>query len=70
MLSSTAATNWIYIGVILFSAFIIVAGIAILKDTLRERKSDVLAIYGNILVVVIGAIALLFSLFHFILALH
>jgi hypothetical protein len=67
MLSRITGTNWIFIGVILGSIYIIISGIAILKKTLRERKSDVLAIYGNILVIVISVIALLFSIFHLIL---
>ena len=54
----------IYLGLVIVSALVGYSGFFILKKNLKFRKSDVVGIYGSILVVVVAVIGFLYSLLH------
>jgi len=56
--------NLVYLGLCIFSLITAISGFFILKNNLKTRKSDVVSIYGSILVVLVAIIVFLYSVLH------
>jgi hypothetical protein len=54
----------IYLGLIIVSLLVGYSGFFILKNNLKFRQSDVMGIYGSILVILVAVIVFLYSLLH------
>jgi hypothetical protein len=54
----------IYLGLVIVSMLVGYSGFFILKKNMKFRQSDVMGIYGSILVILVAVIVFLYSLLH------
>lgn len=55
---------YVYIVLIIVSLLVGYSGFFILKKNLKFRQSDVMGIYGSVLVIVVAVIVFLYSIVH------
>jgi len=56
--------NLVYALLAVVSLLVSISGFFILKNNLKTRKTDVLSIYGSILVVLVAVVVFFYSLVH------
>ncbi len=56
--------NYIYVALIVVSLLVGYLGFFVLKKNLKFRQSDVMGIYGSVLVIVVAVIVFLYSIVH------